>query len=356
MSLLLVIKDYLINLIILIEPRSFIKIINPHINKCEKMISIIIPIYNVEKYLFDCLSSVLNQTYTNFEVICVDDCSTDSSLQIAEEFAKADPRIKILKNEVNSSLGYSRNKGLKHAKGKYVLFLDSDDWLDFRTFEILHETAEKNPVDVLMFKLINYDEDEKLFYHDDYYDMKFMDKYFNKIFTHEDLSPHEILSMPVSAVNKFYLLSFILKNDLKFPVKLIHEDNPFFYKMLYSARSISLIDYYFYNRRRRLGSITTNDGEQVLGCINIIEICIKIALDDPILYEKLKVQVLNKIIQRLNVKYNFISSEFKEEFYNNSRKMVKKICSEHPYLKNDFENYLYQDNLNFYNFLDIDNI
>lgn len=127
------------------------------------MISVIIPVYNVEDYLHDCINSILNQTFQDFEIICVDDCSTDSSLKILEDFSKKDDRVKIVRNKLNSSLGYSRNNGLKHAAGKYVLFLDSDDWLDLNTLEILYDIAEKESLDVLMFKIINFDDEKKIF-------------------------------------------------------------------------------------------------------------------------------------------------------------------------------------------------
>ena len=84
------------------------------------MISVIIPVYNVEDYLHVCINSVLKQTYEDFEIICVEDASTDSSLEILEYFAQKDSRVKILKNDSNKGCGYSRNRGLEEAKGKYI--------------------------------------------------------------------------------------------------------------------------------------------------------------------------------------------------------------------------------------------
>ena len=93
------------------------------------MISVIVPVYNVEDYLHVCINSILNQTYQDFEIICVDDASTDSSLEILEYFSLKDSRVKVLKNDSNKGPGYSRNRGLDVAKGEYVSFLDADDWL-----------------------------------------------------------------------------------------------------------------------------------------------------------------------------------------------------------------------------------
>ena len=109
----------------------------------KRLISIITPVYNVEDYIHVCLNSVLKQTYQDFEIICVDDASTDSTVEILEYFVQKDSRIKILKNESNKGPGFSRNKALKEAKGKYILFLDGDDWLSLNALEILVEKIEK---------------------------------------------------------------------------------------------------------------------------------------------------------------------------------------------------------------------
>ena len=115
-------------------------------------ISVIIPVYNVEKYLRQCLDSVINQTYKDLEIICVEDCSTDNSPQILQEYAQKDERIKILYNEKNSKLGPTRNNGLKVATGEYIHFLDSDDWLEPDAYEILVNHLSKcGQVDILHF-------------------------------------------------------------------------------------------------------------------------------------------------------------------------------------------------------------
>ena len=92
-------------------------------------ISVIIPIYNVEKYIAECLNSTINQTHKNLEIICVDDCGCDNSIKIAEEFAQKDGRIKIIHHEQNKGLAPARNTGLDAASGDYIFFLDSDDYI-----------------------------------------------------------------------------------------------------------------------------------------------------------------------------------------------------------------------------------
>ena len=93
-------------------------------------VSIVLPVYNMEKYLRECLDSIINQTMTDIEVICVNDASTDSSLDILREYAAKDSRVIIIDSETNNGLGGARNLGLPHATGKYLIYLDSDDIFD----------------------------------------------------------------------------------------------------------------------------------------------------------------------------------------------------------------------------------
>lgn len=115
-------------------------------------ISVIIPVYNVEKYLRQCMDSVINQTYKNLEIICVNDASTDSSADILEEYASKDGRIIIINNEINSKLGPTRNYGMEYATGEYVHFLDSDDWLELDAYEkLVNYIKEAGEVDIVHF-------------------------------------------------------------------------------------------------------------------------------------------------------------------------------------------------------------
>ena len=119
------------------------------------MISVIIPVYNVEDYLHVCIDSILKQTFQDFEIICIDDASTDSSLEILEFFAQKDSRIKIFKNEKNIGLGPSRNRGMDLACGKYILFLDGDDWYSEDALEIAYRQASGKNTDITFFQAVN---------------------------------------------------------------------------------------------------------------------------------------------------------------------------------------------------------
>ena len=102
-------------------------------------ISIIIPFYNVEEYLPQCLDSVLNQTMSNIEIILVDDCGTDKSTIIAEQYAQRDMRIKLVRHETNQGIAVARNSGVDHCTAPYIMFVDSDDYVEADYCEKLHQ-------------------------------------------------------------------------------------------------------------------------------------------------------------------------------------------------------------------------
>ena len=112
--------------------------------------SIIVPVYNVEKYLPKCLDSLVNQTYSDIEIICINDGSPDNSLSILEEYAKNDNRIKII-NQENQGVSVARNVGIDNATGDYIIFVDADDWIELNACEILSTKLSEQP-DIICFK------------------------------------------------------------------------------------------------------------------------------------------------------------------------------------------------------------
>lgn len=118
-------------------------------------VSVIIPVYNVEKYLRECLDSVVNQTLKDIEIICVNDGSTDGSLAILEEYARKDGRIRII-NKSNSGYGASMNKGLQAASAEYIGIVESDDFVELNMFETLYETAKNNCLDLVRCRYFEY--------------------------------------------------------------------------------------------------------------------------------------------------------------------------------------------------------
>ena len=122
----------------------------------EIKLSVIMPVYNAEKYLHQCLDSVLSQSLREIELICVNDCSKDSSAAILEEYAAEDSRVIVISNESNKHAGPCRNIGLERASGEYVLFMDSDDWLKEGSLEAVYKSASGLGADVLRCKALDY--------------------------------------------------------------------------------------------------------------------------------------------------------------------------------------------------------
>lgn len=208
-------------------------------------ISVIIPVYNVEKYLRQCLDSVINQTYTNLEIICVNDCSTDSSLEILEEYAKKDSRIIIINNETNCGLGLTRNHGYEYATGEYIHFLDSDDWIEQGLYEKLADVIAKNgDIDVTYFFKRMYSEQTGEFQSDNL----LQDNTANKLI-HIDDDFRATMVWKESVWCKLYLKSFlddmkIIHNDYR-----CHEDMEFSFLVRFFARTIYYLNEYLINYR-----------------------------------------------------------------------------------------------------------
>ena len=118
-------------------------------------ISIIVPVYNVEKYLSECLESLISQTLSDIEIICINDGSKDSSLEILEKYAQKDKRIVVI-NQENSGVSTARNTGMKCANGEYIGFIDSDDWIDSDFYEKLYNSAKNNDADIVVASIIRY--------------------------------------------------------------------------------------------------------------------------------------------------------------------------------------------------------
>ena len=181
-------------------------------------ITIIVPIYNVEKYLSSALDSVINQTYKNLEVLLIDDGSTDNSNKIAEEYVKKDSRF-ILIHQENQGLSGARNTGLENATGKYIMFLDSDDFFDSNSCESLYNTIEETNADYAIGNYTNTSEDgtkweNPVFHRDKYKAFRLSIKdYVNSFFI-----------MNSGVWNKIFRKSFLDKLGVRFVEKLPAED------------------------------------------------------------------------------------------------------------------------------------
>lgn len=228
-------------------------------NNCEKnpLVSVIVPVYNVEKYLKRCLDSIVNQTYKNIEVICIDDGSPDRSIDILREFESNDNRIKIIRQK-NMGLSSARNTGINMAKGEYIIFVDSDDDLELNMIDLMINKIKNK--DLAICASSNITENSIV-----QNSLKKIEKllpkninginYFKLVVANTDL-------FSASACNKMYRLKKIRENNLKFPVGKLHEDLLFVFKYLVLSNNVGVVSnclYNYYNRRE--GSITNRINE-----------------------------------------------------------------------------------------------
>jgi len=203
-------------------------------------ISVIIPVYNTSKYLENCLESLINQTLRDIEIICIDDGSTDNSIDILKEFAIKDNRIKIL-TQKNQGQSIARNAGIRVAKGEYIGFIDSDDWADVQMFEKLYNNAKTYDSDISMCSITVYDEKTQQYSVSNPYmtlDL-FPETLENRAFNYKDTLDF-IFRICVVPWNKIYKREF-LSNDLFFVENLNFEDNVFNLQTIINAQKISLV-------------------------------------------------------------------------------------------------------------------
>ena len=202
-------------------------------------VSVIIPVYNVEEYLRECLDSVVNQTLKEIEIICVDDGSTDNSLEILKEYAKKDNRITVIAQQ-NLHAGVARNAGLAVAKGEYVHFLDSDDWIEKETYSKLYVLVSEKKCNIIKFRSFCYDNTKKKIVNSYFTNMGAIgEKYFDKKIIVKD-NIEIVVNISDAPWSGMYKTSFIQKNNIKFDNLLCANDTSFYYRCVMANNELYL--------------------------------------------------------------------------------------------------------------------
>lgn len=286
-------------------------------------ISVVIPVYNVEKYLKKCLDSVINQTLKDIEIIIVNDGSPDNSQAIIDEYAKKDRRIIPLIQE-NGRQGKARNTGLKHAKGEYISFIDSDDYIEIDMLEKMYDNAKLENSDVVICS----------FY-----------KHYGKKKNHISINDNLILDTisnnnpklfnTFGPCSKIYKRDLLIKNNIKFMEKVYYEDVSFTLKVLTLAKKISFVNEPLYNYIIREGS--TMNSNNAIRNLDII-----IAFDDVIEYFENK-KIYNKYyseIEYLAIDGVFISATLRVICSSARRKdKIKVINQLRKFMFENFKNF-----------------
>ena len=222
------------------------------------LFSVIIPVYNVERYLKDCLDSVLNQTFADWEAVCVNDGSADGSAAILEAYSAKDNRFRII-TQPNGGLSAARNAGMKEAKGDYILFLDSDDWLESDALETLARNLDGE--DMLCFSGRRYFEETGSCHAADQLQEKAYSS--GMAYYNENALLHRDFAF-VCVVLRLYRRQFMLENNLWFKQGIYHEDNLFTPLACYYAQKVKQISDCLYDYRVRANSITTTSNAKRL--------------------------------------------------------------------------------------------
>ncbi|MCI9177744.1 MAG: glycosyltransferase family 2 protein [Clostridia bacterium] len=291
----------------------------------NEKISIIVPVYNVEKYVRKCLESLIHQTYQNIEIIIVNANSTDRSKEICEEFAKKDSRI-IIVNQENKGISVVRNTGLELASGKYIGFVDSDDYIKKDMFEILYHNMQKTEADISVCSFVKVKEDEQ-----------FIEKQQEKadiLQYNKEQALEQLVSEKIGSYvwNKLYKRELFF--NIQFPVGRKMEDLAVMYLIFEKANKIVLthkIEYYYLQRTSSiLGNINlglvldvrefTNERYSYISnkYPQLKQVCIKNRIENIYIYHRNLCQI------REHTVYN--SKEFLEEyhFYKENYKKLKK--------------------------------
>lgn len=266
-------------------------------------ISVIVPVYNAEKYLEKCILSVIEQTYSDWELILVDDGSVDSSFEIIKKYEEADARIKSI-NKDNSGPGSARNSGIQLASGDYVVFLDSDDYLSKDYFELLAPKAEKN--DLVFIDVVQISTTEKIL------SKELMSVY--KTWDKEKILRAQMTGkIPWGGVRKAVSLELIRKDGILFTEHHVGEEALYSFRVLNAAKSVGFLDekpvYFYLNHANSQSKLEMSDPWG-----GVVE-CIKEYLQSSGTYDKYA-----DTLNAFNIAATVVSLDRIEQMYRNGQK------------------------------------
>ena len=295
---------------------------------CPK-ISIIVAIYNVQDYIAKCLESLSSQTLKDIEIICVNDGSTDKSLEVIEKFAQKDKRIKII-NQENKGVAAARNVGLENATGEYLQFVDGDDWINFGLCERVYNLAKKHGSDIVMFNVAFYDNKKNCVINGKFFDIKKWKNHVdeNTIHTHNDCK--SIFYGNLSAANKLYRKGFIDEIGCKFPLNIRFEDHLFHLHSIFCANKINIIDekHYYYRQNRKNSMMTTLKSTKIVYDIFDVDDLIEKMIRNIGKFSKLKYLFFQYKYESLSHYYMDINFFQKPTYYKKMQTELRKLLNE----------------------------
>ncbi|WP_288193361.1 glycosyltransferase family 2 protein [uncultured Methanobrevibacter sp.] len=292
-------------------------------------VSVVIPVYNVEDFLGECLDSIVNQTLEDIEIICVNDGSKDNSLNILNEYASKDNRFTIISQE-NGGHAAATNKGMSLAKGKYLFLMDSDDVLDVTALEKTYNLAEEKNADFVIFQAINYYMDKDEYVKAENYSMNGLADYVgDNVFNYKDIKDF-IFKIAVTPWSKLYNNEFIKKAGAKFPEGLIFDDNVFFYEVLFNAKRIAFYREHLFKRRWYSSSSTTAGDKRFADTIEINNLIINVFIKYG-LFDEFKDVLFNRKIKIVYMRFTKVKCEFKSYFYDKMKEDFESMLTDDIY-------------------------
>lgn len=271
------------------------KILKREYKNMEK-VSIIVPVYNVEEYLEKCICSIINQTYQNIEIIIINDGSTDNSRQICEKYARMDTRIKLI-NKKNGGLSSARNCGIKNASGNYILFVDSDDYIEKNTVETFLQKIEQKKLEVIIGNAYVDDakgNEEKF--------IKKRDKNQNVVSGIDYLiNKNKKSFFCVFVCINMYRRDFILQNNLFFKEGILHEDEDWTPRVFMKAKKVKGIDFVFYHYIKHRENSITNSKDKTRNMIDLLYIYTSLEkeINNSNLTKKQSAEILDYLCRRI---------------------------------------------------------
>lgn len=289
-------------------------------------VSVIMPVYNCGDFLKDSVESILNQSLTDLELICVDDGSEDNSLSILNSYADVDSRVKVFALD-HLGGGNARNFALKHVSGEYLYFIDADDILDLNAFEEFYGISKEKNLDFLLFKAKKYDVDKKTLFEHDYYNMDPLSNFVkDDVFNFNDLGDL-IFRINVTPWCKFYNSKFILGSSARFKNSSKFHDNQFFWDIIFQAQRIYFLNEFYYTQNVHSKSLIESRGKNhcdVIDVLNDIENLFKKHGQ----FEKFKKNLYDRKVFLFVMRYDEIMDDYKELFFTKMKRDLKLVSTD----------------------------
>lgn len=314
------------------------------------LVSVIIPVYNGERYLNSCLNSIHDQSLKNMEIICIDDNSTDNSLNILKQHSKIDKRMRVIHIKENHGVSATRNIGIKYAKGKYLTFVDCDDWLDSMALDTATKISQENNIDIFFFNRTLYTKKESKIENknDTIYD--YLKEYEDKLIKNTNIDLSVLFKNYSSATGKLYLTSFIKNNSIRFNPRRTYCDNLFSIITFLKAKNVKITVNSYYNQRIHEKTYDACRDNTMCDNISMLKDMLNIFRQVTPLYEAYHEKFYNYMMDILRKTLYKIDSQYMLEYFKSTQEFIGECIGKY-HLDKDIIHSLNKNNLLYYTYI-----